>query len=213
MKIKDKRRILEILAVTLTGAGKFIFMDWLNLKFPYISLAILFWVGYIVYRYKQDPNIMAYWGLNTKQFLRTSLELLPVAILLIIGFIYFGNINGTSVLSWRIIPILFLYPIWGIIQQFIVIGILAKNLKDLNSIHVPSSLIIILTAIVFSAVHYPFNLLIIATFFMAIVYTILYFRGKNLISLGIYHGILGAFFFYTMLERDPFMEVFNLIYR
>ena len=36
---------MKIAAVFLTGAGKFIFMDWLNLKLPFILIAILGWTG------------------------------------------------------------------------------------------------------------------------------------------------------------------------
>jgi len=211
MIINDKRRILEISAVILTGVGKFIFMDWLNLRLPFISVAILFWIGYVFSRKKHNSKIIDYWGLNFKNFWRTFLQLLPIVILLVLGFMYYGNTKGTNILNWNIIPILILYPLWGIVQQFIMIGILAKNLKDIRSFDIPTYLTIIITAITFSMVHYPFNLLIIGTFFLAIVYTLLYFKGKNLIVLGIYHGWLGAFFFYTLLSRDPFLEVFNML--
>lgn len=211
MKINSKRRTLEIIAVILTGVGKFIFMDILSLKLSYISVAILFWASYIFYRRKHQPEIIEYWGLNTKQFKQTFIQLLPFAIVLTLGFIYIGNLQGTSLLSIHILPILILYPIWGIIQQFIMIGILAKNLKDIDSFKLPIPVVIGITAIVFSIVHYPFNYLIVSTFFMAIVYTYLYFKGKNLIVLGIYHGWLGAFFFYTLLSRDPYIEVFNIL--
>lgn len=211
MKIKDSRRILEIIAVILTGVGKFIFMDWLNVRFLYITVAILFWVGYIIFRYRQDKSILKYWGLNKQNFKKSFLELLPFAIVLVFSFVLIGNSLGTNVLNWTILPILLLYPLWGIIQQFIMIGVLAKNIKEMESIHVPDLFIVLITAIIFSLVHYPFTLLIIGTFFLAIVYTILYLNKRNLIVMGIYHGWIGAFFFYTMLSRNPYDEVFRLL--
>ncbi len=211
MKIDNKRRLLEIIAVILTGLGKFIFMDWLNVKFVYIASAVLFWLLYVIYRYRQNKEIIQYWGLNTQNFKRTFIELSLIGIALVIGFICVGNYLGTNVLNWRILPILLLYPIWGIIQQFIMIGVFAKNLKDIEPFKLPNILIIILTAVLFSVVHYPFTLLITGTFFLALVYTSLYFKERNLIVMGIFHGWIGAFFYYTVLGQDAYEEVFGVL--
>jgi len=208
MKITNQRRFLEILAVIITGLGKFIFMDVLNWRFAYIAAAILFWVGYVYFRFRKNNNILAYWGLTTKGFRKTFVELLPLALLSAFIFYAIGNKLGTNVLSWHILPILLLYPIWGIIQQFIIVGLIARNLKDMDNIHFPEGGIILVTAVVFSVVHFPFLLLVGATFLLALLYSFLYLRGRNLLVLGIYHGWLGAVFFYTVLGRDAWGEVF-----
>ncbi len=44
--ISDKRRLFEILAVLVTGIGKFIFMDLLKWKLPFIIAAIVSWSLY-----------------------------------------------------------------------------------------------------------------------------------------------------------------------
>lgn len=211
MKIEDKTRIFEVIAVALTGIGKFVLMDFLNLRLVYITIACLFWGGYIFYRSRTNKGIIKYWGLSKDNFNKTFLELLPIAILSVGCFIFIGNKLETNILNWSIIPILLFYPLWGIIQQFIIVGLLARNLKDIKSVRIPEILIILITAVIFSVVHYPHNLLIIGTFFLAILYTTLYLRGRNLIVMGIYHGWLGAFFFYTLLERDPWKEVFGML--
>ena len=210
MKNADKNRLFEILAVAITGIGKFVFMDWLNWRFAFISIACVFWIGYVFKRYKKDKKILAYWGLSKNNFRKTFLELLPFAVLCVIAFILIGNKLETNILDWSIVPILLLYPIWGVIQQFIIVGLIAGNLKDLESIKLPKYIIVLATASLFAVVHYPFILLIAGTFFLAILYTILYLNNRNLIVLGIYHGWLGAFFFYTLLERNPWMEVFGM---
>jgi hypothetical protein len=212
-KIENRTRVFEIAAVILTGIGKFVLMDLLQMRFVYISAACLFWGGYMIYQANRNKGIIAYWGLSLRNFNKTFLELLPVAILFVGIFVLVGNQLGTNILSWNIIPILLLYPIWGIIQQFIVIGLLAKNLTDLEKPRMPESLIVFITALIFSIVHYPHFLLIIGTFFLALVYTKLYLKERNLIVLGIFHGWLGAFFFYTILERDPWNEVFGMIFQ
>ncbi|MFK7807051.1 MAG: CPBP family glutamic-type intramembrane protease [Saprospiraceae bacterium] len=207
MNTSDKQRILEIAAVIITGLGKFILMDLLNLRLLYISAAILFWTGYVYYRFRQNSNVLDHWGLNTKHFKQTFRELLPIALILIVAFYLIGNYLGTNVLSWHILPILLVYPIWGIIQQFLIVGLIAGNLRDLNQVKTSIPLIIFFTAIVFAVVHFPFLFLVIATFFMALVYSYLYLHGRNLLVLGMYHGWLGAVFFYTVMGRDALAEV------
>lgn len=209
LEITEQTRLLEVAALALTGIGKFVFMDWLDLKFLYISVTIVFWIGYIFFRYKENKAIVQYWGLNSLHFKKSFLELLPIFFVIIIGFIIIGKYLETNILSWHIIPILILYPLWGVIQQFIMIGILASNLRDMESLQLPKYLIIIIIAFIFAGIHYPFLFLIIGTFFLALAYTTLFFKNRNLIVMGIYHGWLGAFFYYTIMGKDVLLDVFG----
>lgn len=204
----DRIRLFEIIAVVLTGIGKFVFMDWLQLKIVFIVAACLFWIGYVVYRKKQNKAATEYWGLTFDNFGKTLLELLPIALLLVLSFVLVGSYRGTNVLDWTIVPVLLLYPIWGVLQQFIIIGILATDLKDFKGNRLPELAVMLIVATVFGLVHYPHFLLIGATFLLALVYTKLFLRGRNLIALGAYHGWLGAFFYYTVLGRNTWNEVF-----
>jgi len=209
--MSDKSRILEIFLVILTGIGKFVFMDWLNLKLGYISLAIVFWLAYVMNKYRRDKRILEYWGLTKTNFKYSLLELLPYAAACVSLFVIIGIKLDTNILDWTIIPILIVYPIWGIIQQFLIIGLIAKNLTDLRLVNMPMLAVVFLTAFVFSMVHYPSALLMMGTFLLALVYTTLYLKQRNLIVLGIYHGWIGAFFYYTILKRDPWQEVFSIL--
>ena len=123
----------------------------------------------------------------------------------------YAHSNNTILFNPHIIPILILYPLWGFIQQFLVVGLVAGNLKDLRSGKVPLVLIVLSASVLFSLVHYPYPLLMIATFFLALLYTFIYLRYRNLISLGLFHGWLGCFFMFYVLSRDPWREVFNSI--
>ena len=49
----------------------------------------------------------------------------------------------------------------------------------------------------------------LGTFVLALLYGYCYLRARNLFVLGLFHGWLGALFFYTVVDRDPFMEVFG----
>lgn len=209
LAISNQRRTFEIIAVLATGLGKFLFMDLLEFRFPYIATACIFWIVYVFLRKKEVPEILNYWGLTFKNFKKTFLELLPLAIILSTGFILVGNKLGTNILNLNIIPILLIYPIWGIIQQFIMIGVFARNLKDNDGIKLPTTGVVLIASILFAVVHFPFQILVAATFLLAIVYVNLYLKGRNLLVMGIYHGWIGGLFFYTIMERDPFLEVFG----
>jgi len=133
---------------------------------------------------------------------------LPFAILAIIVFFAIGWFFNTLNLSWHVVPILLSYPIWGTIQQFLIIALVAGNLKDMKSLRWKKGWIIVFTAIVFSVVHYPVGWLMLGTFILALVYGIAYFKSKNLFVLGVFHGWLGALFYYTVVGSDPFAEIF-----
>jgi len=209
LKISNTRRILEVVAVVATGAGKFIFVDLLPYKFWFISTAIIFWIGYILIRSFRNPRLLGYWGFRKHNFQRLFLLILPVALLTISAFLIYGLNQETLILNWHILPILLLYPIWGTIQQFLMVGLVASNLRDLDNITISRSIIIIITSILFSIVHLPSISLLIATAVLGIIYSILFLRFQNVWVLGIYHGWLGALFYFFVLKRDPWSEVIN----
>ncbi len=184
-------------------------MDWLNWRLFYILAVCLFWGVYVYRRYRANPDILKYWGFTVHNFGKTLKLLLPFGGISLLAFFIIGHYLGSNILSWRIIPLLFLYPLWGIIQQFLVIALLAGNLKDMQHNRWPDVLIILLTAFVFGIVHYPHLLLIAGTFVLAMSYAFVYMKHRNLYVLGIFHGWLGAFFYYVVLGRDAYLEVFG----
>jgi membrane protease YdiL (CAAX protease family) len=207
--ISDRRRIIEIIGVTITGIGKFIFMDALNWRLPYILTAIVGWTSYTIYRNIKTKGILKYWGFRTDNLKEVTVKLLPFGILSVVTFFVVGYFQHTINLTWHIIPILLLYPLWGIIQQFLMIGLVAGNLSDLKSITINKYLIILITAVLFSLVHYPNIWLVIGTFILALLYGFIYLKSRNVYVLGIFHGWLGGLFYYTIVNRDPFLEVFG----
>lgn len=210
--ISDSRRIVEIIAVTITGIGKFIFMDALNWRLPYILTAIVGWTSYTIYRNIKTKGILKYWGFRTDNMKEVTVKVLPFGILSVATFFVVGYFQHTINLTWHIIPILLLYPLWGIIQQFLMIGLVAGNLNDLKTIDINKYLIILLTAMLFSAVHYPNMWLVIGTFILALLYGFIYLKSRNVYVLGIFHGWLGGLFYYTVVNRDPFVEVFGMLH-
>ncbi|MEM7104796.1 MAG: CPBP family glutamic-type intramembrane protease [Bacteroidota bacterium] len=201
-------RMVEILGVLITGGSKFIFMDWLNWKLPFIFLAIGFWVGYIFFRVRKDKSVLAKWGF-TRQNLRSSFIVVSVfAFIGILSFIIYGSVTGKILWSWSVVPLMLLYPFWGIIQQFLILSLFSGNLDDLPNVNMPRWLLVVMTAVLFGILHYPIGLLIIGTTVLALFYTIVFLKYRNLWPLGLYHGILGALFYYLALGIDQFHEVF-----
>lgn len=204
--ITNRRRVFEFIAVVITGLGKFLFVDVLQLKFWYILAACLFWITYILFRIRRDPELPAYWGFR-RDGLRESLRwLVPFAVISLIGFIAYGTWREVIIIHWHIIPILLLYPCWGILQQFLIIGLIARNLSDYDGRKLPTFLIVLIASTIFSIVHYPVLLLVIGTFVLALLYCLVYLRYRNLWVLGVLHGWLGGLFYFFVLGRDPWVE-------
>jgi len=42
-----------------------------------------------------------------------------------------------------------------------------------------------------------------------LLYGYIYLRSRNVYVLGLFHGWLGGLFFYTVVGRDPFIEIFG----
>ena len=93
-----------------------------------------------------------------------------------------------------------LYPIWGVIQQFLIQAMIAVNLTKLALNYF---LVIFLTALSFTAVHWPEWLLMFATFMVGLTFTPIFLKYKCLYPLGIYHGWCGALLYWLVLNEDP----------
>lgn len=207
--ISDKHRKIEIVAVVLTAAAKFIFMDWLQWRLPFIVVAILGWTTYVILRNGQIPGLMQYWGFRLDNFWKVLKIVLPFGAVAIMCFFLVGYYIDTINLTWHIIPIMILYPIWGTIQQFLLMGLVAGNLQDLRRGKLPDAVIIFAAALLFGILHYPHYWLIVGTFALALFYGYVYLRARNIFVMGMFHGWLGGLFYYTVVGRDPFAEVFG----
>lgn len=203
----DRRKWFEIYAVIVTGALKYILMDWLELRVFYIASACLFWVIYILKRYRKDQEILHNWGFQRTGFKRTFLFGIPVGLLIIPGILV---TDSGSAISWNLIPVLVLYPFWGLIQQFLMISIIAGNLGSVQTLKLEQNQVIILVSFLFALAHYPSWPLMIFTFVMEMVFITAWFRWNNLWALGLLHGWLGTLFIYLVQNRDLWDELWAI---
>jgi len=199
---------IELSALVLTVLLKYLLMDWLGMRAFYIAGICLFWSGYIAYRYSLDHSILRSWGLQKENFGKSLRVLLPFLIISVFLTIIFGKINHIPIINLNIIPVLVLYPLWGIIQQFMVVCILVQNLQNLPGFSLRMNRAILLPSILFSLIHYPHFTLMAFTFIMEIIFITVFQRWRNLWSLGIAHGWIASFVLYYFLNRDLWVELF-----
>lgn len=204
----NKNSQFELLAVLVTGVLKFIIVDWLAMRAFYIVGICLFWLIYVLWRYSSDHTILNKWGFTNAHFKKSLIILAPFFILCAASTAIYGLLNDTIIYNWRIIPVLILYPIWGILQQFIMLGLIAGNLQELDFFKGKRYQIILFTSFLFSFVHYPGVVLMIFTFIMEVVFVMVYFKWRNLWAPGIIHGWTAAMLLYYGFERDLWTELF-----
>ena len=195
------------MAVLITGVLKFILMDWLNFRAFYIAGAILFWIMFIYKRYQKNPEILQKWGFRKENLKQSLLWLLPFAILLVTAIVAYGFFYNATFLNWHFLPVLLLYPVWSLFQQFMIAGLVAGNLAELPESRLSKPQAILVVSVLFALIHYPSLPLMIYVLVMESVFLIAYFRWNNLWALGLYHGIISSFFLFFALGRDLFTEL------
>ncbi len=206
----DKEKKTEIAAVLLTGFLKFVFMDWLQLRLFFILAACLFWIIYIWTKHKKHPDLLKHWGFQKNQLRKPFLILLPLALISIAGIIIHGLAANAELFNWHILPVFALYPLWGIIQQFMVAGLIAGNLISIKSLNLTEARVVLFTSLFFSLVHYPSIPLMIYVFIMEMLFIMIYLKWRNLWILGLYHGWVSGLFIYYVLGRDLWVELWSV---
>lgn len=196
----------EIIAVAITGILKLLMVDVLHLKFWFILSATLFWILYIAWSLRKERGVLSRWGFSSVGFWATVKWLIVPAFLVVSGSAWYGWSHGHMILSWHIIPVLILYPLWGTLQQFLLISLFGGNLIAMHKPKLSNAIVIVLASILFSIIHYPSFPLMAATLLLALGYMWLFLRYHNIMALGIFHGWLAAFFYFFALGRDAWME-------
>jgi len=210
-KETDKLHIFEIAAVFATGLLKYVFVDWLNLRVIYIGAACIFWSVYIYKRYRGNKQILQHWGFRKNRFRHTFLFITPFASLMTVAIVSYGISYNAVFLNWHIIPVFIFYPAWGVIQQFLMLSLVAGNLRLITTVKLSKIQIILLTSAVFALVHYPSLPLMVFTFFMELGFAFAYFKWRNLWALGLFHGWVASLLLFFVLGRDLWNELWRIL--
>lgn len=198
---------VEFGAVIATGLLHVVFQS-LGLKGVFIAIASICWVSYIGWRIRQSPGLWKQWGFRIDN-LKDSLYWPTVAfVLAMMSMATFAIRSGNELWNEHIIVLLLLYPIWGVLQQFLVQALGVANIQRLFP-SVSLSWAVLIGACLFSVVHFPQIWLMLATWVMGLVFIPCYLQHRNLWVLGVYHGWLGTFFYLWVLSQDPWVAAFG----
>jgi len=168
-----------------------------------ISLAFGF---YVIARSRRTAGTLRVWGMRGDNFgpaLRAHLPFVAIGALVLIAY---GATVGSLPLPATFWLTLALYPAWGIIQQFALQNLIARNLTGIlrNPLGLASA-----AALLFGASHYPRLDLVALSFVAGVFFTLIYRRYPNLWAVGIAHGILGSLAVYLVLQEDPGTALLN----
>jgi len=195
--------------VLLTGGVHLFFEEVLGQKLVFIAIAAAFWIGYLGWQVKRDPAVLREWGFTTKAIgpaFRAATWVFGIGAAAIVAV---GIGRGGMILGWHLLAILAIYPLWGLIQQFLVQALLARNLQALGGRFESVWVVTPTAALLFGIVHWPDPVLMVGTFLLGSMFTPLYLKRRNLWPLGIYHGWLGALVYFLVLRRDSWIELFG----
>ncbi len=199
----SQRALLEMGAVALTGAGHLAASSQ-GLSGAFIPVVVLGWGGYVGARAATEPGYLGTLGLTRENLGPAFRDASVVAAVSLAGMAAVGAAQGSLRVDASMLPLLVLYPAWGVTQQTLVQGMLTRHL---DAAGLPALAVVPLASVAFGSVHVPNWPLVGATTALGGAFSALYLRERNVWPLGLYHGVLGAAFYVWVLDRDPWREL------
>lgn len=202
----SQRAWLEIGAVTLTGVGHLAFSAF-DASNVFIPLAMAGWGSYVYYRARTEPGFLNRIGLTSEQLGPAFRDVSLVAASSLALMAGYGAWKGSLRLHRDMLPLMLLYPSWGLVQQFLVQGLVAGNLTQSAAPLGSPYVVTPVSATLFGAVHLPSWDLAAGTSAIGLAFTPIYLKRRNLWPLGLYHGWLGVAYYFWVLDRNPWHYV------
>ena len=208
------QELLEIGGAVLTGI-LFLTMSLANLsRLAFIVPVTIIWLTYIAYRIRKEKfSILKIWGFHTDGIGKAFFCPTCLFVVSVIVMIMYVTISGKDyIMNYDILILLALYPFWGIVQQLLVQAMLTRNMFEIltyleTSTKLKWVITILLSSILFGIVHINNLILVAGTFGLALVWTPCYLVNRNIIPLGLYHGWIGAFFYFLVLNDNPLRQL------
>jgi hypothetical protein len=200
------RALGELGAVALTGVGHLVASD-LDASGVFVPAAVAGWGGYVGYRALTDPEFVQRTGLRRKGLGPAMRDAALIGVVSLSAMAGVGAARGTLQLDPDMAQLLVLYPVWGTVQQFLTQSLVAGNLRDGPGWARSAHVVVPVTAAAFGAVHLPNWRLTAGTTVLGLAYTPLYLRHGNVWPLGLWHGWLGVFYYFWVLDTNPWRYV------
>ena len=175
----------------------------------FIVAACAFWTFFVVCRARRDRRALRDWGFRADNLSEAAVAPAAVFALAATGFAAYASLHGTLRFPGHLLLLLLVYPAWGVIQQFLVLGVVVGNLERVPRLCRRKALIVLLAAALFGLVHAYDLRLAACAFAFELVVVGLYLWRRNLWPLGVLHGWLGALFYLWVLDRDLWAENFG----
>jgi membrane protease YdiL (CAAX protease family) len=172
----------------------------LQLQDLYNILAAAGWSVYVLWRIASTPGILRAWGLRKDTFWPAMKLVLLFAIPAVAFLLLWGALQGHLPLPVTFWITCFLYPVWGIAQQFALQVFITRNL---GAVIRSPWMCALVAALLFSLAHFPNGWLMGLVFPVGYVFSLIYQRRPNVWALGIIHGPLGALAYFCVLGQDP----------
>ena len=198
---------LALLAAAATAAIHFAVGTGRPLSYVFIAAACLFWALFIAVRARQNKNALPAWGFRAGNLAQAAALPAVVFALAATGFAVYAWRCGTFRWPSHWLLLFLIYPVWGVIQQFLMLGVVVSNLERIQRLRRYKALIVLSAAALFGLLHVYDARLVVATFLLELVIIPLYMWQRNLWPLGALHGWLGALFYLWVLDRDLLGEI------
>lgn len=207
------RAALEIAAVVLTGVLHLLPLEEL---FPHIWFVVgvsAAWLAYFVWRVARSGQVseLRHWGFGRAGLGPAFVATGAFAVAAAGALAWIVAASGRPAIWWHadMLLLLVLYPLWGLVQQFLVQALVAGNLIPATSPRAGPGrtvAVCLLCAALFGAVHAPNWLLCACTFTMGLAFTPIFLRWRNLWPPALFHGWLGVPAYFWLLGANPLRD-------
>lgn len=202
-----KRAWGEVLAAVMTGVLHPLTAHVFEAKGVFILVAAVGWSFYIWLRVRGDKRAIRVWGLSADGLRPTARIAAVFAIAATAVMAVVAVSRGSLQFHADMIPLVLLYPVWGLIQQVLVQGMVVGNLISCYPYLSRSTSVVVAAGLLFGAVHLPDPVLTVASALVGGLFAAVFVRHRNVWPLGFAHGVLGVPFYFWVLERDPWPEL------
>jgi hypothetical protein len=175
----------------------------------FIGGASIFWIVFAVVRARQDQTIFQQWGFRVENLLPTAAASAAIFCLSAAAMAAFAQQHGTLHFPPATLVLFAIYPIWGVVQQFLALGIVVGNLDRIDRSPTARIAIVTCTAALFASLHFYDLRLAAATFAFELIVIPLFMKYHNLWPIGILQGWLGALFYLWVLNEDLWSATFR----